>query len=278
MNPTAHREYLKVLMAEKAEAENRLADLQRKSEEIKEKYVKLQAELDESRRLIRFVATKAGEDPSDYARDVTVLNDGIPVPPDPRPVTRPHAEVILEILREAGRPLKVQEIVDAVKERGQPLPDDPKLQYSAVYAAMRRRRGRDFENDETRGWSLLKEEHRKESGTDDDPADQHGETDGEEAEIDEGESPTDTGSISYADAAETVIKELGRPARVPEIVDWMIERGYREKSKRKHVCNTLHNMLRRSDRFYALQPGLFGLVTGRARAKAGVPRDRRHES
>jgi predicted nucleic acid-binding Zn-ribbon protein len=53
MNAAAHREYLKILTAEIAEGEDRLADLRRKGEEIWQQYAELQAELEESRRVIR---------------------------------------------------------------------------------------------------------------------------------------------------------------------------------------------------------------------------------
>jgi hypothetical protein len=150
MNAAAHREYLKILAAEIADGEDRLADLRRKGEEIWQQYAELQAELEESRRVIRSVALRAGEDPSNYAPSGVALPRGIPAS---RP--RPCFDVIMQVLREAGRPLKVQAIVEAVGAAGYSLPDDPKSQYSVVYTALRRRKGRDFVKNKRGAYSLL---------------------------------------------------------------------------------------------------------------------------
>jgi hypothetical protein len=65
---------------------------------------------------------------------------------------------------------------------------------------------------------------------------------------------------SYKQAAETLILEKGSPVRAPEVVDWMIRKGYRTGENRKFLCNTMYNELGRSSKFLKLGGGLWGLA------------------
>jgi hypothetical protein len=266
MSQNIHRQYYDLLGRE-IDAEQRELDAAQEAIRAQtERVAALRNQIAEKQRVREFVGAMAGiptEERVEKPSLVTpVTSESISGPPTTVP-QRHHYEVIAEVLEKAGRPLRVKEIIDAVAATGQPLPDDPSIRYSAIYAALHRRKGDLFRKNSRAEWELRQgggEIRRPTTATTAGSA-----TDGgiEGSDTSSNGIP-DPDTPTYAEAAAIVIKECGRPVRTSEIADWMINKGYKNQSKRRFIRNTIYNCLNRSDHFRQTFDGRWVLaVSGR---------------
>lgn len=78
---------------------------------------------------------------------------------------------------------------------------------------------------------------------------------------DSGPKKTLDGGTLKHDAAEWAIRDIGRPAKVGEIVDRLHQANYGKELSRRILHNSLHTaMARKTDTFEKVSPGVWGLI------------------
>jgi len=250
MNQKVHRDYLEVLTQERIEREQRLAQVQHQIDELRREQVGLEAEQAEMRPIEERVARKAGVRVSETAqREESPVSRLIASPriPAENDSPRPHGDVIEDVLRKARNPMRVQEIIDAVRDLGQPLPDEPKLQYSAIYAALNRRRYTAFEKTDRSEWKLIKSKSRNQS-------------DDTKHQTNEDYKPIVSHKETYVETAESVIKRSGCPVTAGEVADEVIQRNNQPTPNRESLRKVIYKRMCRSRRFRKVSPGRFDLA------------------
>jgi hypothetical protein len=226
MSVNAHQDYLSTVRKEIAEKKGRLGAIDTEASVLR-------GELAELSQLEAIVAHRAGESPDpENVRPfpnppVTLANRNGTEPPS-------HATVIEGVLRDAGRPMRMQEIIDAVNALHHPMPADPQSRYGALYSAMMRRPERFVRINKT--WTLSNGSVRPPSPR-----------------------PPVQG-LTRQDVIEATIKDTGRPMTIPELMPSLRASGLGVEMGDSQFYEVLRGVLRRDGRFRKLKAGLWGLA------------------
>jgi hypothetical protein len=139
-----HQETL-FLIENSESARDALRDQQK---ELEARILEATADLEELHRHAMWLARKAGIDqtgtlpvPVEAESQEPREREAAPAKPGSETTggARHHADVIEEVLRDAGHPLRVGDIITMLNKRGHPLPEDSSIRFNTVYSSMKRR-------------------------------------------------------------------------------------------------------------------------------------------
>jgi len=218
----------------------------------------LDRELDGARTVEQYLASKLGEAPIALPEAaVAALTSPVTTDtPESRQevdsVKMTRVDIAAMILRDAGRPLKIGEIIDEMHSRGFPALTDRRIMFNSVYTSMKKAKNR-FRKIGHGLWTLNEDQGYEAGGSA--PYLQRPTREQVRAESDR-RLPCPP----YVECAESAIRTLGRPARTGEVAEWIIERGYKDRQKKQLIANTLYNIMSDSDKFVRVAPGLFDLT------------------
>jgi hypothetical protein len=158
MNHNAHSEYLNILKELKSRSRALIAKLEAQIEVEKARYadaekaeaiVSALAEISPS--LVSSPFDNSASPNSSVSSGLTVGESHLP-----RKVSATkHADVAEDILRTSRKPMRIQEIIEAMEAMHQPLPAEPVKRYGAIYSALMRR-PQTFEKIGRNEWTLTR--------------------------------------------------------------------------------------------------------------------------